>query len=130
MAIRTKKEKAKIAPRAMYPLPDRSTALVSLMQARRACQINEARVVETPLDFRVEGTLLCVYSRHAPKGQNFRATIEGASGWVLWCNESSGFETRFTEPPPTAYWEEQICPMPRPNIEEQTALHEAWIREW
>lgn len=133
-----KKEKAKIAPRAVYPMPGGKTALVSLMQARRAWQINDTlSPVLTPhgayLDFQIEGTLLAVCMRHAPKGRNFRATIEGASGWVLWSSEFGGFTYppvhAFTEVAPVASWEDPACPMEHPDIAEQTALHESWMRE-
>ena len=135
---RTNKEKAKIAPRAAYPMPDGKITLVSLMQARRAWQINDAlSPILTPqgayLDFQIEGTLLAVCTRHAPKGWNFRATIEGASGWVLWCGEFGGFTSppvhAFTEVAPIASWEDPACPMEHPHIPEQEALHQAWMIE-
>ena len=138
MIKRAKKEKAKIAPRAMYPMPGGKTALVSLMQARRAWQINDTlSPILTPhgayLDFQIEGTLLIVCPRYAPKGWNFRATVEGASGWVLWCGGSSEFVSppvhALTEVAPVASWEDPACPMEHPDIAEHEALHEVWMKE-
>lgn len=130
---RLKKEKAKIAPRAMYPMPGGKTALVSLMQARRAWQINDA-LQGVYLDFQIEGTLLAVCPRYVPKGWNFRATVEGASGWVLWCGESSVFRSppvhAFIEVAPVASWEDPACPMEHPDIAEQEALHREWMNQW